>query len=93
MPASTPSAFKLGQPALVAQETAGIFFQLLGAVEVMLMIVFVAGNITVLHSVLASNPGPSVVNRTAIVCPEVLAGIFDVQIPITVTDIDLRAFV
>ena len=59
----------------------------------MLVIVFVAGSITVFRNVLAANPGPGVVNRTAIVWPEVLAGIFDVQIPITVTDIHLRVFV
>jgi len=66
---------------------------LLGAVKVMLVIVFVAGNVTVFSSVLAADPRPGLINSTAIVGLQVLAGVLDVQIPITITDIDLGSFV
>ncbi len=59
----------------------------------MLVIVLVAGNVTLGGDVLAANPGTRIINRTAIVGLEVLAGILDVQIPVVVTDVDLRTLV
>ena len=59
----------------------------------MLMVVLVAGNITTVCRVLATNSRTSLVNPTVMIRFKVLADIFDVQIPITITDINLRAFV
>ena len=59
----------------------------------MLVIVLVAGDVTLGRGVLAANPGACIINRTAIVGLEVLAGILDVQIPVVVTDVHLRTFV
>ncbi len=59
----------------------------------MLMIVLVAGNITTVRRVLATNSRTSLVNPTVMIRIEVLADILDVQIPVVVTDIHLRTLV
>ena len=59
----------------------------------MFVIVFVVGNVTVVGSVLAADPRPGLINSTAIVRLQVLAAVLDVQIPVTVADVDLRGLV
>ncbi len=59
----------------------------------MLMVVLVAGNITTVCRILATNSRTSLVNPTVMIRVEVLADILDVQIPVVVTDVHLRTLV
>ena len=70
----------------------GILFQLRSTVKMMLVIVLIAGNITIIRRVLAANSGTSLINLAAMACLKMFAGIFDVQIPIVITDVHFRSF-
>ena len=66
---------------------------MLYSVEMLLVVVFITGNLAIVGGVLPANSWPGLVNLAGVVGPQVSAHVVDIEVPIAILNVDFCVFV